>query len=260
VPPPGFNLFLRNAQEVARRRTKTVHETIREFDAEINKILDRFDALSEAQWHSPAFFFIGDVDISTLFLVQLADNVVHERDLLTAAKRWNGFNVQYTAPLVDWFMRVFRPATFRAEKAIGGSALIQYTVTGDIGGSWVMEIKNNTCQVLPGRMDKPEIEVTVAADDLITMALARSSPFTGKMARSLEWLVKESKREDFAAKVTGMAAAASALLGGKVKIEGDKKKAKLVMQKWFWHFWERTEQTEANILKSKYRVRELVTS
>ena len=135
VPEPGFNLFLRNADEVARRRMKTITETINEFSSEITKLLNRFDEMNEEQWLMPAFFFIGDVDICTLFLVQFADNVVHERDLLVARHQWKSFNPQYTAPLMDWFMRVFRPASFRPEKANGVSAIVQYHITGNIGGS-----------------------------------------------------------------------------------------------------------------------------
>ncbi len=81
VPEYGFNLFLRNANEVARRKNKTFNETINEFKVEISKILNLYDSLTEEQWLTPAFFFIGDVDIKTLFLVQLADNIVHLRDL-----------------------------------------------------------------------------------------------------------------------------------------------------------------------------------
>src|SRR5580765_6342698 len=44
VPEPGFNLFLRNADEVARRRKNTVRQTIDEFRLEIFKLLDRFDS------------------------------------------------------------------------------------------------------------------------------------------------------------------------------------------------------------------------
>jgi len=45
----------------------------------------------------------------------------------------------------------------------------------------------------------------------------------------------------------------SSIMLGKIKIEGNKHKAGLVAKKWFWHFWERTEQTQENILKSRYR-------
>jgi hypothetical protein len=253
VPEPGFNLFLRNAHEVARRRVKTTNETLDEFNAEINKLLDRLEGLSEEKWNMPAFFFIGDVDIRTLFLVQFADNVVHERDLMVANNRWKSFDPQFTAPLMDWFMRAFRPASFRPERAKGESALVQYHITGNSGGNWFLRIQDNVCSAYQGMAENPEIKVTTTVEDLISAALARSSPFTGRLARSLEWIVKEEKREDFTAKFTGIIAGVSSIIRGKIKVEGDKHKAGIATKKWFWHFWERTKQTHENILKSKYR-------
>jgi hypothetical protein len=192
------------------------------------------------------------VDIQNLFLVQFADNVVHERDLLMAAHRWQSFDNQYTAPLMDWFMRVFRPASFRPERANGASALVQYHITGKGGGSWFMKIENHSCCVHQGTIKNPEITVLMTVEDLIGTALARSSPFAGQWARSLEWMVRKNKREDFTAKLTGITAGISSLLAGKIKIQGNKQKARQAVQKWFWHFWERTEQTQVNILSSKY--------
>ncbi|MDI3320966.1 maleylpyruvate isomerase N-terminal domain-containing protein [Pinibacter soli] len=253
VPEPGFNLFLRNAEEVDRRRRKTTEETIFEFKTEITRLLDRLEELSEEQWKMPAFFFIGDVDICTLFLVQFADNVVHERDLLFANNRWNSFDPKFTAPLMDWFMRMFRPASFRPERTNGESALVQYSITGTAGGNWFQSIKDNACVVSQGTVQNPEITITTTVEDLISTALARPAPFIGKLSRALEWMVKKEKKEDFAAKFTGIIAAMSAIMFGKIKIEGNKHKANAIAKKWFWHFWERTEQTQENILKSRYR-------
>ena len=253
VPEPGFNLFLRNAEEVNRRRVKNTEETILEFKAEITKLLNRLEELSEEQWKMPAFFFIGDVDVCTLFLVQFADNLVHERDLMIANKRWKSFDPKFTAPLMDWFMRVFRPAFFRPERAKGESALVQYSITGIAGGNWFLSIKDNACAVYQGTIQNPDIKLTTTVEDLISAALARSTPFTGKLARALEWIVKKEKKEDFTAKLTGIFAGVSSIMLGKINIEGNKHKASAIAKKWFWHFWERTEQTQENILKSTFR-------
>jgi Mycothiol maleylpyruvate isomerase N-terminal domain len=253
VPEPGFNLFLRNAEEVKRRRVKNTAETIFEFRAEITKLLNQLEELSEEQWKMPAFFFIGDVDVCTLFLVQFADNLVHERDLMIANNRWKSFDPKFAAPLMDWFMRVFRPAFFRPERANGESALVQYSITGIAGGNWFLSIKDNTCAVYQGTIQNPDIKLTTTVEDLISAALARSTAFTGKLARALEWIVKKEKKEDFTAKLTGIFAGLSSIMLGKINIEGNKHKASTIEKKWFWHFWERTEQTQENILKSRYR-------
>ena len=253
VPEPGFNLFLRNANEVARRRIKTTKETIDEFNSEITKLLNRLEGLSEEQWRMPAFFFIGDVDVRTLFIVQFADNLVHERDLMIANNKWDSFLPEYVSPLMDWFMREFRPASFRPEKTNGESALIQYNIHGTGGGNWFLSIKNNSCSAYCGIAVNPEVIITTTVENLISAALARSSPLIGRIARSFEWLVKEEKREDFTAKLTGIASGVSSIIKGKISVQGDKRKAELAARKWFWHFWERTEQTQVNIMKSKYR-------
>lgn len=255
VPHLGFNLFLRNADEVARRKNKSVPETLDEFKRETNQILQELEALSEEQWLMPAFFFIGDIDIRMLFLVQFADNLVHERDLLMANKRWQGFDARFVDPLLDWFMRVFHPASFRPEKNGGEAATIQYHITGTGGGNWFLAIKNYTGEVTPGTTENADATVTVSVEDLISTSLARSAPVIGKLARTLDILVKKEKKEDFTAKITGMVASITALLGGKIKITGNKKKANKVTMKWFWHFWQRTEQTQENIMRSQYHRR-----
>src|ERR1043165_3629997 len=242
IPEPAFNLFLRNANEVARRRKNTVRQTIDEFRSEIFKLLDRFDSLTEQQWRMPAFFFVGDIDICNLFLAQLADNVVHERDLMIVNHRWQHFNPKYAAPLIDWFMCTFRPLHFRPEKASSASATVQFYITGNIGGEWNMKVDSNAATTLQGKILNPEITIRTDAEDLIATALARCAPWVGVMARRFEWLVKKDKREDYTAKVTGLVSTITGVLFGKIKIEGNKKKAKKDMEKWFWHFWERTEQ------------------
>lgn len=187
-----------------------------------------------------------------LFLVQFADNLVHERDLLMANKRWQGFDTRFVEPLLDWFMRVFHPASFRPEKNGGEAATIQYHITGTGGGDWVLTIKDYTGTVSPGITSNADATVRVSVEHLISTSLARSAPFIGKLARALHFLVKKEKKEDFTAKITGIVASITALLGGKIKITGDKKKANKVTLKWFWHFWQRTEQTQENILRSQY--------
>ncbi|MBO9618043.1 MAG: hypothetical protein J7539_03320, partial [Niabella sp.] len=141
----------------------------------------------------------------------------------------------------------------RPEKNDGEPAVIQYHITGTGGGDWVLTIKNYTGSVTPGIAVHADATVTVSVEDLISTALARSAPFIGKLARALDFVVKKEKKEDFTAKITGIVASLTALLGGKIKITGDKKKANKVTLKWFWHFWQRTEQTQENILRSKYK-------
>ena len=56
----------------------------------------------------PAWFFVGRVQVRTLFLVQFADNVFHERDLLIGTGRWPGIDPEWSRPLVDWAANIAR--------------------------------------------------------------------------------------------------------------------------------------------------------
>src|SRR3989442_135137 len=134
APPLEFDTFSRNAREVARRRTTPVADLLEEFRRELDAILHIYRRMSDADWERPAWFFVGRVRVRTLFLVQFADNVFHDRDLLVASRRWSGFDPEYTAPLVDWFRRELRPATFRPERARGWAATMRYRLHGPAGG------------------------------------------------------------------------------------------------------------------------------
>ena len=80
-------------------------------------------------------------------LVQLSDNIVHERDLLQVNKRWKGFYPEYTEQLVDWFMREFRPASFRQDRAKDLQAVVLYKLYGIGEGQWTMIIERGQCKV-----------------------------------------------------------------------------------------------------------------
>ena len=42
------------------------------------------------------------------------------------------------------------PSRFRADKAAGTNATIQYDISGDGGGTWNAVIKDGSCAVTPG--------------------------------------------------------------------------------------------------------------
>ena len=252
VPPPGFNLFLRNAIEIDRRKNDSVAEILENFRSETDWFLSEFDRLSEADWKKPAFF-LGDVDVSTLFLVQFADNLIHERDLLEANKRWKSFDPQFADPVLDWFMRALRPSFFKPEKAKGKSATIQYHVSGPGGGNWFYEIKDGACNAFQGILKSPEITVTTTTDYIVSASFARTRPGFGKLARLLARFIKKEKREDFTAKFLGVITVLTSVLLKYVKVTGDRKKAELISKNWFWQYWDRTEQVQTNIQNSRYR-------
>src|SRR3989454_473419 len=82
--PPEFDTFTRNAREVRRRRATPIRTLLDEFHRELDALMATYRRMSDAEWEKPAWFFVGRVRVRTLFLVQFADNVFHERDLLAS--------------------------------------------------------------------------------------------------------------------------------------------------------------------------------
>lgn len=245
IPQPGFNLFLRNASEVHKRKNKTISELKIEFAGEIEKILNKYESRDENDWMKPAWFYVGKVNIRTLFLVQFSDNVFHERDLLLTDGKWNGFNPEFTEPLIDWFMREFRPAHFKPEAA-NVRLNVLYSLRSSQEKEWTMIIENKTCRTIQGGLNKPDLIIHADVEKLLEIGLARAHPFIGKISRILSLTLPVRKREDFVAAVTGVIKLISGMISGGIKVQGDKRKLRL-FNKCFWHFWQRTKQSQNNI-------------
>ena len=68
---------------------------------------------------------------------------------------------------------------FRADKAAGVNATIQYDITGDQGGTWHAVIKDGTCTVTPGPAATPNLTLTMSSQDWLDMVGGKLS---GQMA------------------------------------------------------------------------------
>ena len=64
---------------------------------------------------------------------------------------------------------------FRADKATGTSAVIQYDVSGDGGGTWNAAIKDGTCTVTPGAAASPNLTLSISAQDWLDMLSGKQS-------------------------------------------------------------------------------------
>jgi len=64
---------------------------------------------------------------------------------------------------------------FRADKASGTSAVIQYDVSGDGGGTWNAVIKDGTCTVTPGAASNPNLTLSISAQDWLDMLSGKQS-------------------------------------------------------------------------------------
>jgi putative sterol carrier protein len=67
------------------------------------------------------------------------------------------------------------PGRFRADKASGTSAVIQYDISGDGGGTWNAVIKDGACSVQEGAAPNPNLTLSIAAKDWLDMLAGKQS-------------------------------------------------------------------------------------
>ncbi len=82
------------------------------------------------------------------------------------------------------------PKAFLPEKAAGVEAVIQYNLSGDQGGDWIITIGDDKCTVEKGVAESPKLTLAADAGDYIDI-------------------------------ITGKLNAMSAFAGGKLKLKGD---------------------------------------
>ena len=68
---------------------------------------------------------------------------------------------------------------FRAEKAAGVNATIQYDIAGDQGGTWHAVIKDGACTVNSGAAATPNLTLAMSSQDWLDMVGGKLS---GQMA------------------------------------------------------------------------------
>jgi putative sterol carrier protein len=68
------------------------------------------------------------------------------------------------------------PEAFLPEKAAGVNAVIQYELTGEGGGEWVIRIADGTCEVTEGRTESPNMTLTMDAGDYVDMISGKLDP------------------------------------------------------------------------------------
>jgi putative sterol carrier protein len=67
------------------------------------------------------------------------------------------------------------PSRFRADKASGTNAVVQYDITGEGGGTWHATIKDGACAVQPGPATNPNLTLSMAAQDWLDMVSGKQS-------------------------------------------------------------------------------------
>jgi putative sterol carrier protein len=67
------------------------------------------------------------------------------------------------------------PGRFRPDKASGTSAVIQYDISGDGGGTWNAVIKDGGCSVNQGAATNPNLTLSISAQDWLDMLTGKQS-------------------------------------------------------------------------------------
>jgi len=70
-------------------------------------------------------------------------------------------------------MMVDMPGAFKADKAVGVDATIQYNLTGEGGSTWASKIGDGVCTVEEGEAESPTMTITMDANDYVEMMAGR---------------------------------------------------------------------------------------
>jgi putative sterol carrier protein len=67
------------------------------------------------------------------------------------------------------------PSRFRADKATGTNAVIQYDIGGEGGGTWHALIKDGACAVAEGPGQNPNLTLQISGQDWLDMLSGKQS-------------------------------------------------------------------------------------
>ncbi|GCE49246.1 putative sterol carrier protein [Thermosporothrix hazakensis] len=71
---------------------------------------------------------------------------------------------------------------FNAAAAAGFNKTYQVHVTGEQGGTYALKIENQTCQLIKGGVEKPDVTFTISSDDWLAIAQGKLNPMQAFMS------------------------------------------------------------------------------
>lgn len=89
---------------------------------------------------------------------------------------------------------------FQPEKAPGLDAVIQYHLTGDQGGDWIITLKEGLCKVSQGIAESPKMSLTADAQEFRDILLGKMDG----MAAFMQGKLKLAGDLNLAMKLTSM--------------------------------------------------------
>ncbi len=73
------------------------------------------------------------------------------------------------------------PDRFRPEKAGDLEAVVQFDLSGEGGGQWVVTIQDGALEVREGQADNPTTTIRMSADDYVALTQGKLNPITAAM-------------------------------------------------------------------------------
>jgi len=73
------------------------------------------------------------------------------------------------------------PGAFLPEKAGNAKALIQFNLTGEDGGKWVVDVADGKCQTREEAIPQPDVTVTMDAGDYVALTKGTLDPMKAFM-------------------------------------------------------------------------------
>ena len=67
------------------------------------------------------------------------------------------------------------PGRFKADRAAGTNAVIQYEISGEGGGTWHAVVKDGACTVAPGPGTNPSLTLQVSGQDWLDMTAGKAN-------------------------------------------------------------------------------------
>lgn len=78
------------------------------------------------------------------------------------------------------------PAAFLADKAGTARALLQFDLTGDSGGRWVLDVGDGQCQVREETTSQPDATLTMDAHDFVALFRNQLDPIRAFMGGKIK--------------------------------------------------------------------------
>jgi putative sterol carrier protein len=78
------------------------------------------------------------------------------------------------------------PRAFIPENAVGVDTVMQYHLTGDEGGDWIITIKDGECSVAEGVAENPKMTLTAEAQDYKDVVTGKSNAMQAFMMGKLK--------------------------------------------------------------------------